>query len=165
MPAIQKYFEDNKISHYVTRHHAAFSERFIRTFKNMLYKRIDNDNKADVYIVPQWIDYIEDILITYNYKNKHSSTGFTPDDARRTTNQLDAKTNLELKASRTRKYPTIEVDDTVRIYFKKKFEKERVSTFSKEVYKVNNISESLGQMYYNVAGIERSYLRFELLKA
>ncbi len=58
LPAIQTYFRENKINHYVTRHHAAFGERFIRTFKNMLYKRIDNDIKADVYINPQWIDYI-----------------------------------------------------------------------------------------------------------
>jgi hypothetical protein len=88
----------------------------------------------------------------------------TPDDARRPTNQLDIKTHLELKASRTRKYPTIELDDRVKIFFKKKFEKERVSTFSKEIYKVIDISESLGQLYYKVEGVERSYLRFELLK-
>ena len=68
----------------------------------MLYKRIDNDIKADVYINPQWKDYIEQVMISYNFKNKHSSTGLTPDDARRVTNQLEVKTQLELKASRTR---------------------------------------------------------------
>lgn len=162
--AIQKYFIDNKISHYITKHHAAFGERFIRTFKNMLYKRIDNDIKAEVYINPQWKDYIEDIMINYNYKNKHSSINMTPDNARRATNQLEVKTQLELIASRTRRYPEIEINDNVKIYFKKKFQKERVSTFSKEIYKVINISESLNQLYYKVEGIERSYLRFELLK-
>ena len=163
-PAIQKYFEDNNIKHYITRHHAVFGERFIRTFKNMLYKRIDTDIKADVYINPQWIDYIEQIMIAYNYKNIHSSTNMTPDNARRATNHLEVKTQLEMRAMRTRKYPEIELNDKVKIYFKKKFQKERVSTFSKEIYKVVDISESLGQSYYKVEGVERSYLRFELLK-
>ena len=103
-------------------------------------------------------------MISDNLKNKHSSTGLTPDDARRTTNQLEIKTKLELNAMRTRKYPEIEINDKVKIYFKKKFQKERVSTFSKELYKVIDISESLGQLYYKVEGVERSYLRFELLK-
>jgi hypothetical protein len=122
LPAIETYFDNNKIQHYITRHHAAFGERFIRTFENMLYKRIDNDNKADVYIIPQWLDYVEDIMITYIYKNKNSGMGMTPDDARRLTNQLEFKTNLELKVSRTIKYPTIEVDDKVRICFKQNLE-------------------------------------------
>jgi hypothetical protein len=56
------------------------------------------------------------------------------------------------------------VNDNVRIYFKKKFEKERVSTFSKEIYKVIDVSKSLNQLYYKVEGVDRSYLRFELLK-
>ncbi len=88
----------------------------------------------------------------------------TPDNARRATNHLEVKTQLEMRAMRTRKYPEIELNDKVKIYFKKKFQKERVSTFSKEIYKVVDISESLGQSYYKVEGAERSYLRFELLK-
>jgi hypothetical protein len=51
--------------------------------------------------------------------------GMTPYDARRLTNQLEFKTNLELKVSRTRKYPTIEVDDKVRTCFKTKFDKNK----------------------------------------
>jgi hypothetical protein len=88
--AMKNYFNDNKITHYVTRHHAAFGERFIRTFKKMFYKRIENEEQTYVYIVPQWTDYIDEIMIAYIYKKKniHSGTGFTPDDARRATNQL-----------------------------------------------------------------------------
>ena len=115
LPAIKTYFNEQKINHYVTRHHAAFGERFIRTFKNMLYKHIDNDIKAEVYINPQCKDYINEIMISYNHKNKHSSTGLTPDDARRVTNQLEVKTQLELKASRTRTYPEIEINDKVKL--------------------------------------------------
>jgi hypothetical protein len=38
--SIQDYFKEHKITHYITRNHAWFAERFIRTFKSMLYKRI-----------------------------------------------------------------------------------------------------------------------------
>ncbi len=31
--AIQTYFEEQKIKHYITRKHAAFAERFLRTLK------------------------------------------------------------------------------------------------------------------------------------
>ena len=38
--AMQKYFNEKNISHIITRTHAHFAERFIRTFKDALYKRI-----------------------------------------------------------------------------------------------------------------------------
>ena len=39
--AMQKYFKDHNIAHVITRSHAWFIERFIRTFKDMLYKRVE----------------------------------------------------------------------------------------------------------------------------
>ena len=39
----------------MTRNHAHFVERFIRTFKMMLRKRLDNDIKQGKDI--QWVDY------------------------------------------------------------------------------------------------------------
>ena len=45
--AMTEYYIQNKIKHYVTRNHAAFAERFIRTFKDMLYKRIDGGSKKE----------------------------------------------------------------------------------------------------------------------
>ena len=43
--AIQKYLNDEGIQHHRTRAHANFSERAIRTFKDMLYKRVEADEK------------------------------------------------------------------------------------------------------------------------
>jgi hypothetical protein len=40
-----EYYKKHNIKHYVTRGHAAFAERFIRTVKDMIYKRIDGDTK------------------------------------------------------------------------------------------------------------------------
>ena len=39
-PSIQTYVKENKITHHITRNHAWFAERFIRTVQLMLYKRI-----------------------------------------------------------------------------------------------------------------------------
>ena len=41
----QQYVEDEGIVLYRTRGYLAFAERFIRTFKNILFKRIENDEK------------------------------------------------------------------------------------------------------------------------
>ena len=43
--AIQKYLEDENIEHHRTRAHPNFSERAIRTFKDMLYRRVEADEK------------------------------------------------------------------------------------------------------------------------
>ncbi len=64
--ALKTYFEEQKITHYITRKHAAFAERFIRTFKGMLYKRIDStQNKKKTEGDPQWIDYVYQVMLTY----------------------------------------------------------------------------------------------------
>lgn len=51
--AIQNYLKDEGILHHITRGHANFSERAIRTFKDMLYKRLDADEKKGKEN-PQW---------------------------------------------------------------------------------------------------------------
>ncbi len=60
--AIIEYFKEQKITHYITRTHAWFAERFIRTFKSLLAKRIANTKDLN----PQWTDYIFQIMLTYN---------------------------------------------------------------------------------------------------
>ena len=47
--ATQKHFNDKNISHITTRTHAHFVERFIRTFKDALYKRIDNETDTQIF--------------------------------------------------------------------------------------------------------------------
>jgi hypothetical protein len=161
--AMRDYYEEQKIKHYITRKHAAFAERMIRTFKAMMYARID---QAKVKVEkPQWHDYIFPVLLTYNNKNKHSSTSKTPNEARKDTHQADVKANLEIKALKNRKYPILNVGDKVKIMRKKKIdEKERTSNWSVEVFVVASINESLGQKYYKVEGADRDYTRAEILK-
>ena len=116
--AMKQYFREQGIEHHITRGHANFSERFIRSYKNMLYKRIEADEKRGNENI-QWIDYNLEILLTYNDKMVHSSTGLTPKQGLKKENQLKAKVNMTIQATRTRKYPEISTGDQVRIYRKK----------------------------------------------
>ena len=73
------FFKDEGIQNYKTRGHPHFAERFIRTFKDMLFKRVEDEKKGKVNI--QWVDYILEIMLTYNSKMVHSAHGMTPHDA------------------------------------------------------------------------------------
>ena len=161
--AIQNYLKDENIEHHGTRAHPNFSERAIRTFKDMLYKRVEADEKKNKENI-QWPDYILEILLTYNNQMKQSATGFTPKEARKPSNQFKVKLNLTMKGKKNRVYPELEVGDEVKISRKRKpNEKERVSNWSQNIYTIENIENKLGQNYYRVEGNNRQYLRFELL--
>ena len=165
--AIQKYLKDENIEHHRTRAHPNFSERAIRTFKDMLYKRVEADEKKNKQNKQniQWPDYILEILLTYNNQMKHSATGFTPKEARKPSNQFKVKLKLTMKGKKNRVYPELDVGDEVKIFRKRKpNEKERVSNWSQNIYTIENIENKLGQNYYRVEGNNRQYLRFELLK-
>ena len=43
--SIQTYFKQQNIEHHITRAHPNFSERAIRTFKDLLYRRVEADEK------------------------------------------------------------------------------------------------------------------------
>ena len=104
--AIQKYLKDENIEHNRTRAHPNFSERAIRTCKDMLYKRVEADEKKGKETI-QWPDYILEILLTYNNQMKHSATGFTPKEAGKPSNQFKAKLNLTMKRKKNRVYPEL----------------------------------------------------------
>ena len=162
--AIQTYLNEQKIQHHRTRAHANFSERAIRTFKDMLYKRVEADEKKGDSNI-QWTDYIHEILLTYNNQMTHSATKFTPKEARKPSNELSVRLNIASSGKRNRIYPDLDKGDEVKIFRKRKpNEKERVGNFSKDVYTIERIEKKLSQSYYYVEGQTRPYLRFELLK-
>ena len=146
----------------MSRNHAAFAERFIRTYKAMLYKRIDSV-KENKITDPQWTTYNWALILTYNTKLIHSSTKMTPKQAAMKTNEIDVKANLELRAKRNRIYPPLEVGGKVKIARKKKVnEKERTSFFSDGTFTVSAITVDFGQKYYKV--LNTQYTRRDLLK-
>ena len=96
----------------------------------MLRKQIDYDIQRGVESV-QWHNYIFPILLTYNNKNEHTSTGLTPTESTKQDNQLDVKPSLEMKATRNRKYPDLVIGDKVKMMLKyDKFNKEHTPTYS-----------------------------------
>ena len=156
--------EGEGIELYRTRGHPAFAERFIRTFKDKLFKRVENDEKKGKNNI-QWIDYITEILLTYNNKDVHSATGPTPNEARKERNEFKAKLNVSVKAKKERMYPTLEVGDKVKIMRKKAItEKERTSHWLKGYYVVQEIAEKLNQKYYKLTDYPRLLMRHELSK-
>ena len=158
---IKEYIESQKIEIHRTRTHPAFAERFIRTFKNMLFKRVEADEKKGKANI-QWTDYIFEIMITYNNKMVHSATDLTPKEAKEPENELKVKANIAMNATKTRKYPELEKGDKVKISRKKdKLDKERVSNWSTNSYSIDDIKTVLGQKHYYING--RGYLRHELL--
>ena len=158
-PDMKKYFDDNKIHHIVTRSHAHMAERAIRTFKDSLYKRVDNTKEP-----VQWNDLIFEILLTYNNKIVHTTTGMTPSEARLPKNRLTVWTNTYIKSKQTRIYPVLSIGDKVKILRKKKpGEKERTSVWSDEIYNVENMFEKLEQTFYLLSN-NKQHIRHELLK-
>ena len=102
----KEYVDGENIELYRTRGHPAFAERFIRTFKDKLFKRVENDEKKGKSI--QWIDYITEIMLTYNNKDIHSAIGLTPNEARKEKNEFKTKLNVSVKAKKERIYPSLE---------------------------------------------------------
>ena len=69
------------------------------------------------------------------------------------------------QATRTRKYPTITVNDKVKLYRKRKpGEKECTSVWKPEIQEVARIEQKNNQSLLYVRGDNRPYMRFELLK-
>ena len=159
---IKEYIAEQGMEIHRTRTHPAFAERAIRTVKDMLFKRVEADEKKGKENI-QWTDYIFEIMITYNNKMVHSATGLTPQQARKPENELKVKANIAMNATKTRKYPELETGSKVKILRKKdKLDKERKSNWSENSYTIDDIKTVLGQKYYYING--RGYLRHELLK-
>ena len=158
-------FDEMGIHYQTTQSHAHFVERFIRTFRGMLKKRIDASlpNRPGPWVVPKWGLYCNDVLKAYN-NSVHSATNMTPVDARKKINLMDAKVSMELKAKRGRRYPELNEGDRVRVMRKKGLgEKETASAFQKDVFVVNSISQNLGQDFYRLNN-GREYIRADLVK-
>ena len=138
------YLKDENIELHRTRGHPAFAERAIRTLKDMLYKRVENDeNKGKGNI--QWGDYLHEILLTYNNAMKHSSHGLEPIEARKKKNELNVKLKLSMNAKKNRVYPDLDVGDTVKILRKRKpNEKERIGNFTQNRFTMERIDKKLG---------------------
>jgi len=155
--AMVAYFKEHKIKHIITLGHAPVAERQIRTIKDMIYKRVENNGSG-------WVDVLFQVLLTYNNKMVHNVTKMTPADAVKGGNNMIVKANLEMKRINTRIYPALHVGDTVKTFKKKNMmDKERVSNWGPTIYTIEYITESMGQKFYKLEGKDRQVQRNELL--
>ena len=140
----KEFCDDEKIKLITTRTHAWVVERFIRTLKHMINLRTKNNDKS-------WKDVLFEVLLTYNNKNVHSSTGFTPKEARLDTNRLNVKANLEMPRTSRRTYPELFVNNEVKLYKKETaFDKENKFAWLPTTHTVALITYSFGQKYYHI---------------
>ena len=144
---MKAFLADENIRLIQTRRHAAVAERHIRTIKDLLFKRMEH-LKTDI---DDWHTILPPVLLQYNTRMIHSSMEMTPADAKLPRNESLVKARLEIKRISKRKYPEVKEGDSVKVYQKKdKLDKERVSTWSTQVYKIDTITESHGQTFFTV---------------
>lgn len=153
-----RFINQNDIKHIQTSTHAATAERFIRTFKDNLYRRLDG-LKQDK---SKWVEHVDKILLKYN-NTIHSTIEISPKDAVKQENRMWVWWHLNNEAKKNKKYPKINEGDMVRVNIKKtKFSKSHEPNWSSTRYKVVDVR---GNQYF-IPSINKSklYLRHELLK-
>jgi len=169
---VKDEFASMGVQHSITASSAHFVERFNRTFRGMLQKRLEHrDYKlknrrltGKTPETPQWHTFIPDILRMYNNRNVHSAIGMTPSEARMQANHAPAKASMELKAKWGRKYPDISVGDTVRVVRKKTLgDTEYTGDFREGSHEVVAVSENFGQKFYRLDDkAKREYIRADI---
>ena len=129
-----------------------------------LFKKIENDEKIKNTGI-QWTNYIDEIMVTYNYKDVHIATRLTPNKAREKDHESRANINIASKAKKERLYPNLMLGSKVKFRRKKAIiKKEKTSHFLKDKYIVESIDEKLNQKYFRLEGYIRPLMGHEFLK-
>lgn len=158
---LDNFFKEEKIIYIINRHHAPVIERFIRTFRNMVTRRLQKRPDA------RWYDLLYEVLLTYNKKMVSSATGFTPADATKPENLDKVHMSMQLKAKHKKQpYEVVKVGDRVRLYRGRRRvgEKENIPIWSRVTYEVTKIDDDpdAGKLYY-VTGTDKPYIRSQIL--
>jgi hypothetical protein len=159
---VYDYLKKEGIKYIINRNHAPFVERYIRTLKNMISKRLIK--RPDVH----WYDLLFETYLVYNRKMVSSVTKMTPAEAEKKDNQAKVRMNLQLQKKHNKQYDIINLGDKVRLYRKRKRvgEKEDVPIWSKATYEVVKIEDhpEAGKLYYLENNPEKPILRSQILK-
>ena len=153
-----EFLNRTEIKSVQTSTHAHTVERFIRTFKDNLYRRLDalKQTKKD------WYRHIGPIIEKYN-STEHSTIQIKPKEAGEKRNHLWVNWHLQNNAKRNRKYPDIKPGDMVRVHIKPKIgTKAHEPKWSSTRHKVIRID---GNSYLiDYLPKKKLFLRHELLK-
>jgi len=130
----------------------------VQTLKQMIHTRLEGLDMAE----EKWIIMLQPVLKKYN-ATKHSTTGMSPNDAKRKDNHIEVWLNIRNKATFARKYTPLKVGDSVRTYIKPHtFKKGYQPSWSSRVYKTTFIKNH--QHLINDTNRKRLWNRHELLK-
>ena len=141
---IHKHFTEHKSTYVPSRGRPVFAERIIKSFREMLDKRLKPNQ--------QWTDLAYQKLLTYNNKYIYSATNFTPSHAKRPSHELMTYIHMKLKANNKRKCLDIIIGDNVKIYQKKKLlDKGIKSKWSNASYKNSGITKSHGLSFFKTS--------------
>ena len=157
-PKMIKFLKQNDTTSVQTTTHAHTVERFIRTFKDNLYRRLDDLKQYKT----EWTKHISNIIKTYN-STEHSTIQIKPNEAGEKRNHLWVSWHLQNDAKRNRKYPDISKGDMVRVHIKPKIgTKAHEPKWSSTRHKVIRID---GNSYLiDYLPKKKLFLRHELLK-
>ena len=131
----EKWLSDNNINMYSTYNEgkSVVAERFIRTLKYKLYKHMTATGKNVYY------DVLDDVVNKYN-NTKHSTIKMKP---------IDVGDNKRVYIDEhNEKDSRFKVGDRVRIFrYKNKFAKEYTPNWSKEIFTVDKINDTVPYTY------------------
>ena len=143
---VSEYLKKEGITYIVNRNHCAFVQRFIRTMKSMISRRLAK--RPDVH----WYDLLFEVYIVYNRKMVSSATKMTPAEAEKKENQPQVQMNLQSQRKHNKQYDKINIHDKVKLYRRRKHlnEKEEVPIYSKQAYEVVKIEDhpDAGKLYH-----------------
>ena len=152
----------------MSRRHAAFAERALRDFKQIMAKKVKVEVKP-------WTQYLDEVLDRMNNKKQsndadddkiypHKATGSPPNEAAKPENWFEVHTNMEIQAKHNRKYPAVKVGDKVKVYRSKgALGKEVEGDYRYHASVVTGITRSLGQTFYKAERVDKPLLRSDIL--
>ena len=110
---MNRFLNDNDLKSIQTTTHAHTVERFIRTFKDNLYRRLDALKQDKT----EWVKHISSIIKKYN-STEHTTTQTKPNEAGKKENHLWVSWHLQNAAKKNRKHPDIKDGDMFRYKLK-----------------------------------------------
>ena len=152
-----RLLNEHQIKQIIVSTKAPFAERAVQTIKHMIHTRIEGLDLP----VEKWVQMLPAVLKKYN-NTKHTTTGASPNDAKRDDNKLKVWLNTKNHAEFKRKYPPLKIGDFVRVYEPPKHKKGYKSVWSDKVYKITFMNEN--DYMINDYNTRKIYQRNELLK-
>lgn len=107
------FVNKHKFKHIQTSTHAHTAERFIKTFRMNLQRRLDATKES----TDEWTKHVSSILNTYN-NTIHNTIEIEPNKAKSPSNCLRVAWHLQNAANNNIKYPEIKENDYVRVNIK-----------------------------------------------